>query len=93
MGETAAFHAKVYGRVQGVNYRRFTQRQAVQLGLQGYVRNLPDWSVEIHAEGEKEQLEKLLEILQKGPPNARVDTVEVNWLICKGEYRDFSVTR
>jgi acylphosphatase len=92
MDETAAFHAKVYGRVQGVNYRRFTQRQAVQLGLQGYVRNLPDWSVEIHAEGEKKQLEKLLEILQKGPPGARVDSINTNWLTCTGEYRDFSVT-
>lgn len=92
MGETAAFHAKVYGRVQGVNYRRFTQRQAIQLGLQGYVRNLPDWSVEIHAEGEKKQLEALLEILQKGPPGARVDSIQTSWLTCTGEYRDFSVT-
>jgi acylphosphatase len=92
MSETAAFHAKVYGRVQGVNYRRYTQRQAIQLGLQGYVRNLPDWSVEVHAEGEKMQLERLLEILQKGPPAARVDSVEISWLACTGEYRDFSVT-
>ena len=92
MGETAAFHTKVYGRVQGVNYRRFAQRQAIQLGLQGYVRNLPDWSVEIHAEGEKKQLEKLLKILQKGPPGARVDSINTNWLKCTGEYRDFSVT-
>lgn len=92
MSEKAAFHAKVYGRVQRVNYRRFTQGQAIQLGLKGFVRNLPDWSVEVYAEGEKKQLEKLLEILQKGPPNSRVDNIQTDWLECKSEYKDFSVT-
>lgn len=92
MGETAAFHAKVYGRVQGVNYRRYTQRQAIQLGLQGYVRNLPDWSVEVYAEGEKSQLEKLLEILKKGPPGARVNSLAIDWLDHTGKYQSFSVT-
>ena len=92
MTEIAAFHARVFGRVQGVNYRRFTQRQAIQLGIQGYVRNLSDWSVEVHAEGDKEQLEKLLEILQKGPPAARVESVQTSWMAGTGEYQGFSVT-
>jgi acylphosphatase len=92
MSEMTALHVMVYGRVQGVNYRRFTQRQAIQLGLQGYVRNLPDRSVEVHAEGERKQLEQLLEILQKGPPGARVDTLKTDWLECTGKYHDFSVT-
>jgi acylphosphatase len=92
MSEMTALHVMVYGRVQGVYYRMFTQRQAVRLGLQGYVRNLPDRSVEVHAEGERKQLEQLLEILQKGPPGARVDTLKTSWLECTGKYRDFSVT-
>jgi len=87
-----ALHVVVYGRVQGVNYRMFTQRQAVRLGLQGYVRNLPDSSVEVHAEGDRKQLEHLLEILQKGPPGARVDTLKTNWVECSGTYHGFSVT-
>jgi len=92
MREMTALHVMVYGRVQGVYYRMFTQRQAVRLGLQGYVRNLPDRAVEVHAEGERKQLEKLLEILQKGPPGARVDTLKTSWVECSGKYHDFSVT-
>jgi len=51
--------ATVRGRVQGVFFRAFVQRLARQLGISGYVRNLPDGSVEIRAEGEKSQLDVL----------------------------------
>ena len=93
MSEIKAFHAVVYGRVQGVNYRRFTQRQAIQLGLQGYVRNLPDGSVEVHAEGERTQLEQLVGILQTGPPGAMVEALQTAWLEFTGKYQNFSVIR
>jgi acylphosphatase len=92
MGEMAAFRAKARGRVQGVNYRVFTQRHAVRLGISGCVRNLRDGSVEVNAEGDRIQLKRLLEILHRGPPGARVDAVETAWVEHTGEYRSFSVT-
>lgn len=91
MSELTALNAVVFGRVQGVNYRAFTQRQAISLGLAGYVRNLPDHTVEVHAEGEKEQLERFLQILQKGPSHARVDSIKSAWFEYTGKYHEFSV--
>ena len=93
MSDFAALHAVVHGRVQGVYYRAFTSRHAVSLGLTGYVRNLPDNSVEICAEGERKQLERLLEQLKSGPPGARVDNLELTWSEFTSQYSDFSVTR
>ncbi len=93
MSDSAAFHAIAQGRVQGVNYRVFTSRHALRLGLTGYVHNLPDRSVEIYAEGERKQLEKLTEQLKEGPPGARVDNLTLTWTEYTGKYRDFQVTR
>jgi acylphosphatase len=92
MSELAALHVKISGRVQGVYFRAFTQRHAASLGLAGYVRNLPDRSVEVHAEGGKEALEQLLETVRKGPPGARVDSVELGWFEYTGKYHQFAVT-
>lgn len=92
MSNPAALYAVAQGRVQGVNYRAFTARNAAALGLTGYVRNLPDDSVEITAEGDKNQLLKLIDLLKKGPPVARVNNVEISWIEYTGQYRDFSVT-
>jgi acylphosphatase len=91
MSELAALHAIVLGRVQGVNYRAFTQRYAISLDLVGYVRNLPDRSVEVYVEGKKDKLEQLLQVLQKGPSYARVDSIKSTWLEYTGKYREFSV--
>ena len=86
--DLASFHAIVRGRVQGVFFRAFVQRYAATLGLTGYVRNLPSrTSIEVRAEGKREQLEELLQYLHKGPSGARVEKVETEW----GDYRkDFS---
>ena len=92
MGEMAAFRAKARGRVQGVNYRAFTQHHAVRLGISGCVRNLRDGSVQVDAEGDRIRLEQLLDILRKGPPGARVDGVETAWVEYTGQHRDFTVT-
>ena len=71
MADLALVQATVYGRVQGVFFRSFVSRQATQLGLTGYVRNLPDGrAVEVHAEGERKQLEELISYLKIGPPGA-----------------------
>lgn len=66
----------VYGKVQGVGFRFFTQQEAVRLGLRGYALNLDDGSVEVVACGNDEQVEKLLAWLKAGGPrSARVDKV------------------
>ncbi|PIR79881.1 MAG: acylphosphatase [Candidatus Levybacteria bacterium CG10_big_fil_rev_8_21_14_0_10_35_13] len=59
-------HIFVLGFVQGVGFRRFIQKKAQELGLTGWVRNLPDGRVEILAQGKKEDIGKLIKIAQKG---------------------------
>lgn len=73
----AAQRLRITGLVQGVFYRAHSQEKAVELGLTGWVRNLPDGSVEIHAEGTPEQLKKLEEWCWEGPPSADVKSVTV----------------
>ena len=65
----------VEGRVQGVGFRIFVEGAALELGLKGYVCNRPDGSVEVHAEGKEEVLERLRAELEKGPIAARVTRV------------------
>lgn len=66
----------VHGRVQGVGFRYSTQREAKQLGLSGYAKNLDDGSVEVLACGEQSAVEGLLAWLKAGGPrSARVDKV------------------
>ena len=93
MSDFAAFHAIAQGRVQGVFYRAFVSRNASGLGLCGYVRNLPDNSVDIYAEGTRKHLEKMVAQLKEGPPGANVDNLELTWAKYTGQYSDFSVTR
>jgi len=90
--EVAHLSAIVYGRVQGVFFRSFVQNLAKVLGLKGYVRNLPRGdAVEVQAEGERQQLDKLLSQLKQGPPGARVEKVEVKWTDYSGQFDDFSI--
>ncbi|MRI57918.1 MAG: acylphosphatase [Epsilonproteobacteria bacterium] len=65
----------VKGRVQGVWFRRFTQNVANELGIGGYVRNLPNGDVEVVASVPEEVWEDFLAALKKGPPLARVDEI------------------
>ncbi len=65
-----------HGLVQGVGYRWFVWREAERLGLRGVVRNLPDGSVEVIAEGVTESLDRLERVLSQGPSVARVERVE-----------------
>ena len=92
MADVTHLSAIVYGRVQGVNFRYFVRNVARRLGLKGYVRNLVSGdTVEVQAEGEKPQVDKLLEQLKVGPPGAWVRKVEANWLDYSGQFDDFSV--
>jgi len=67
---------KVYGRVQGVGFRFYTQKKANELGICGHVRNRPDGSVYIEAEGEEEKLEMFLNWCEDGPSWAHVSKIE-----------------
>ena len=92
MAELAAFLASVHGHVQGVNFRYFVERNAGALGLKGYVKNLSDGrTVEVYAEGEKEKLDELLDLISSGPPRARVDRVDVSWSEYSGRFNHFGV--
>jgi acylphosphatase len=66
----------VSGRVQGVGFRWFVMREATRLDLAGYVRNLPDGSVEVVAQGPSAGLASLESALRHGPPAARVQAVD-----------------
>jgi len=91
MTELASLQAIVYGYVQGVFFRAFVSTQAKELGLTGYVRNLPGGEVEVQAEGDREQLEKLIGYLKVGPPTARVSKVVTEWSDYTGNYSGFRV--
>lgn len=74
--DTVRIRAKIYGRVQGVFFRRSTRHVARKLGLVGFVRNEPDGTVMLEVEGESGMVEKLLTWAESGPPLARVDRIE-----------------
>lgn len=67
---------RVRGRVQGVGFRNFVQREAVRLGLDGWVRNLDSGDVELHAQGPAAALDDLAGALHRGPRFADVRGVE-----------------
>ena len=85
-------HVVVQGRVQGVGFRAFVARRARDLKLTGWVRNRFDGAVEVLAEGTRSALEALVEAVRRGPPAARVATVEEQWSEGTPEHRDFAVT-
>ncbi|MBA7697157.1 Acylphosphatase [subsurface metagenome] len=90
--DLASVQAIVYGYVQGVFFRDFVSRRATELGLTGYVRNLPNGeAVEVQAEGERKRLEALISHLKVGPPTAKVERVITNWSEYTGSYSHFSI--
>ena len=92
MADLGSVRVVVYGHVQGVFFRTFASREAVKLGLSGYVRNLPAGeAVEVQAEGERKQIEKLIGSLEVGPPAARVEKVVTYWSEYTGSYSGFSI--
>jgi acylphosphatase len=89
--ELVSLQATVYGYVQGVFFRAFVSQQAEEINLTGYVRNLPSGAVEVAAEGERGQLERLLDRLRVGPPAARVERVTASWAEYSGAYSGFRI--
>jgi len=82
----------VSGIVQGVGFRYFVQRNAINLGLKGFVKNLGSGNVEVYAIGTQEQHQKLEKLLNKGPYLSRVDQVQKSKDIIDPGYTDFIVT-
>ncbi|MDQ3370134.1 MAG: acylphosphatase [Myxococcota bacterium] len=85
--------AIISGRVQGVSYRASTVDEARRLGLTGWVRNRPDGSVELEAEGDPAQITALLAWCEHGPPAARVAQVACEEIAPTGGETAFAITR
>jgi acylphosphatase len=91
--DRARVHLVVEGLVQGVSFRAYTVEEARRLGVQGWVRNLPDGRVEAEAEGERSAVEALVAWCGRGPPAARVEAVHATWGAYRGNLGPFSTRR
>jgi acylphosphatase len=70
----------VTGRVQGVGFRYFARSAAGRIGVEGFVRNMPDGSVQAEVQGRPEEVDQFLDAVRQGPPGSRVDQVSVTEL-------------
>ncbi len=84
-------HIIISGYVQGVCFRYFTKIKARNLGLKGFVRNIPNGDVEIIAEGNEKEIDELIEFCRKGPMLSCVANFKVEYEKFKGEFNDFTV--
>lgn len=84
---------RIRGVVQGVNFRYFTRRAALDQQLTGWVRNLPDGAVEAVFEGKESDVRKVIAWCREGPSAARVDEILIDWEDYRGEFSDFEVRR
>lgn len=82
-------HATVQGYVQGVGYRMFVVEQARRLDLVGWVRNRSDGTVELMAEGQREDLDELATALRDGPHLGTVSRIDCQWSRGSGEFKQF----
>lgn len=80
----------VTGQVQGVFFRRFVVEHALRLGINGYVVNKNDGSVEIIAEGDTESLDQFITLCKQGPKNAQVERLTVQTVAPNG-YSEFKI--
>ncbi len=92
MEELVRARMRVRGVVQGVGYRYFVRSRAIALGLSGYVRNLPDGTVEIVAEGDKSVVSAFIGELRTGPRYATVDSIDLHWEEPEKDFRGFDYT-
>jgi len=84
-------HLYISGRVQGVCFRAETRYTAEEMGVKGWVRNLPDGRVEVVAEGEDHAIDKFIKYCHKGPPGAYVKNVEIIEEAPRGEFEEFYI--
>jgi len=81
----------IHGRGQMVFFRDSTRRQAKKLGLAGWVSNQEDGTVKVVAEGEQENLEKLIKWCYNGPNIAKVDKIDIQWQKATGQFEKFEI--
>lgn len=84
-------HLKIKGLVQGVFFRANTKEVAETHNVCGWVRNMPDGSLEAVLEGDSGAVNKVIEWCHKGPPGAMVEDLDISWLDYDAEYTDFEV--
>jgi acylphosphatase len=87
--DLSRLHIAVEGRVQGVGFRYFVVENAQRLNLTGWVRNRWNGSVELIAEGNRHELDKLIAEVRRGPRSSMVLGVKIDWQDATGEFRDF----
>jgi len=83
-------HVRVSGMVQGVFYRAFAKDRADELGVKGWVRNLPGGGVEAVLEGDRKKVGELLALMKTGPTGARVSGMEIAEIKCK-DHEEFKI--
>lgn len=81
----------VRGLVQGVGFRYFVFRHALKLGLNGYVKNLFSGDVYTEAEGDRDSIERLYHLIERGPEYAEVTGCEIRWMENKDEFTTFDI--
>ncbi len=86
-------HVFIEGFVQSVGFRHFVKSKAVELGLKGFVQNLPDGRVEAVLQGSKENIEKLIKLCKKGPFLSEVEDVDVQWENSEEKFEKFDILR
>ena len=86
-----AFKATVSGKVQGVCFRDSTRQEAIKLKVTGWVKNIPDGTVYLEAEGEENNLKSLERWIHIGSPHSRVDRVDLQWIMPTKTYSTFKV--
>ena len=91
MSRKTSVKVLVFGLVQGVFFRIFTQQQAEALYLTGYVRNLSIGAVEAFAEGDKDKLKQFVSRLKTGPPDSKVDHIQITWGECSRKFNNFKI--
>lgn len=83
---------KIYGKVQGVFFRKFVKEKAMELGLTGWVRNKNDGTVEIEIEGEEKKLKDFVKQCKKGSPSSEVERVENIFSNKTKDYSEFKIS-
>ncbi len=78
MGNIKRVRVTIGGRVQGVGFRYFTQREGERIGLVGWVKNLSNGDVEAEAEGDEAQVDAFVKAIRRGPPASRILSFQIN---------------
>ena len=84
-------YAKIHGNVQGVSFRQFARNKALELSVTGYVKNMPDGSVDIIGQGEEEKVKAFVEAISAGPEEAEVESLELVWGKPSSDFATFTI--